>query len=129
MRISNFVQNAGGNSDPALKWLKRFKGQGFLESIFNDDDFVDEAESIGFVMDTGKSMQEMIPELKSLSDLNTIKTFKNKRNNLSPQLLGVAIFSQWRYFNHWAMSAPTENDREWFIYMLEWLLQSVTEKN
>ena len=34
------------------------------------------------------------------------------------RILGSAIFSQWRYFNHWAYGHATEEDKEWFLIIL-----------
>ena len=33
-------------------------------------------------------------------------------------ILGSALFSQWRYFNHWSYEHATEEDKEWFLTIL-----------
>jgi hypothetical protein len=33
-------------------------------------------------------------------------------------ILGSALFSQWRYFNHWSYGHATEEDKEWFLIIL-----------
>lgn len=88
--------------------------------FLDDMAFPDECWSLGFEMDCGQSFIETCGEdawrsvgglLRIIDSINDVK------------LLGSAIFSQWRYFNHWAGSGLTEEDREWFIVMLRRLKQ------
>jgi len=40
-------------------------------------------------------------------------------------ILGSALFSQWRYFNHWAFGHATEENKEWLLTILR-RMQEVT---
>ena len=42
------------------------------------------------------------------------------------KLLGSALFSQWRYFNHWSYEHATEEDKEWFLIVLRRMQELVT---
>jgi hypothetical protein len=83
-----------------------------MYSFFDDSAFPDECWSLGFEMDCGHSFIETCGEdaWRSVDGLRRIVDNINDVN-----LLGSAIFSQWRYFNHWAGCGPSEEDREWFI--------------
>ena len=48
------------------------------------------------------------------------------KHSNNKKLIGSAIFSKWRFFNHWANSGPTEKDIEWFLIMLRRLQELVT---
>ena len=46
-----------------------------------------------------------------------VKILEDERMTLP--ILGAAVFSHWRYFNHWAWEEPNEEDRKWFVMALE----------
>ena len=118
------IQNHGAINRFATKWRNAFQKEQNLHKLFEAMDFSDEAGRIGFIMDAGHSFSEVFPEVRDMGDLNAIKKVV-KRNDalMTPQLLGATIHSQWRYVNHWAMTPPNDADREWFVFMLDWLLR------
>lgn len=110
----------------ALKWLYRFQN--------NEIDYIelagrrlgDDCERIGFVMDSGEGF---IHEYgKAYTDTNTLKRVIEEINDTD--LMGSAIYSKWRYFNHWAWEG-TEilefSSREWFVLILERLAEIAKE--
>ena len=88
--------------------------------FLDDMAFPDECCSLGFKMDCGQSFIRTCGEdaWRSVDGLQRIIDSIN-----DTKLLGSAIFSQWRYFNHWAGSGLKEEDREWFIVMFRRLKQ------
>ncbi len=91
--------------------------------FFDNKTFPKECESLKFDMDCGHSFIKAFGEQvwlypDGLEDI--VKRSNNKK------LIGSAIFSKWRFFNHWAYSGPTEKDIEWFLIMLRRLQELVT---
>lgn len=89
---------------------------GFLDNMT----FPDECWRLGFEMDCGHSFIETCGE-DAWRSVDGLQRVVDSINDV--KLLGSAIFSQWRYFNHWAGSGLKEEDREWFIVMLRRLKQ------
>lgn len=76
--------------------------------------FPKECDRLGFRMDSGESFIEkygthMLNEVCPSSDINDVTDI---------QLIGNALYSKWRYYNHWASSHPGEDEIKWFIVML-----------
>lgn len=101
----------------AVKWAGKFKDEkiDYIELV--DGSMGDECRALGFKMDCGHSFSEEYGRAScSYHELNLII---DEVSDI--ELLGSAIFSQWRYFNHWAYDASdilnTEN-RTWFILAL-----------
>lgn len=102
----------------AIRWIEKFKKENidFLELV--DHFIADEFEKLGFKMDCGDAFgkqygkavydnRELVRIIDSIDDIN---------------LLGSAIYSRWRYFNHWAFDAAeilNPQNRDWFITALE----------
>ena len=83
--------------------------------LFESPFFPSECWSLGFEMDCGESFiaaygQEAWHSHRKLSSVI------DKADNII--VLGSAIFSQWRYFNHWSYGGATEEDKEWFLIIL-----------
>lgn len=83
--------------------------------LFESPFFPDDCWSLGFEMDCGDSFiaaygQEAWHSHKELSSVI------DKADNII--ILGSALFSQWRYFNHWSYGHATEEDKEWFLIVL-----------
>lgn len=103
--------------DFATKWLAIFGRQdvNYLELV--DHYMGDECRSLGFQMDCGKSFEEKYG--RAAYDCEALEDIIHDVTDIS--LLGSAIHSRWRYFNHWEYSGAeildTEN-REWFIMAL-----------
>ena len=106
----------------AEKWVNRFKTEKCFDNIFNDITFSEGAEKCRFIMDSGNAANELFGDISRWFDIRYIKRIRDK-SNVTVLLLGEMIYSRWRYINHWSETAPTESDREWFMYMLEWMEQ------
>ena len=88
--------------DPATEAYYRF---------FDSEEFPRECEALGFRMDCGHSFieaygQEAWNDARSLAVVERIDDVR---------LIGSAIFSQWRYFNHGAVEHAQEKDRQWLL--------------
>ena len=49
----------------------------------------------------------------------------DKMNNL--RIMGSGLFSEWRYFNHWAWGNATEEDKKWFLMLLRRMQELASE--
>ena len=99
------------------KWIKKFsdKNINYLELV--DSYFADDCNSLGFEMDCGKAFQEKYG--KAVYNSKELDLILDQISDIS--LLGSAIYSRWRYFNHWAYSAEEileEENRKWFLLAL-----------
>lgn len=110
--------------DFSEKWIKKFhdKNMNFHE-IFESDDFPNECRKLQFEMDCGNKFAETYGSKMLKGEF--LKANISKVDNI--QILGSGIFSNWRYFNHWAYSSPTEEDITWFITALARLAELVEE--
>ena len=101
----------------ANKWLLKFNDENinYLELVEND--FGDECFALKFEMGCGHSFAEKYG--RAFDNVEELKKVIENINDIN--LLGSAIFSKWRYFNHWAYSGEEilkEENREWFILSL-----------
>ena len=100
------------------KWLEKFQDPNICYIDIVEHYFADDCEMLGFEMDCGHAFQERYGAAVN----NTRELLKIVDEIDNVQLLGSAIYSQWRYFNHWAYSGAEilelEN-REWFIIALK----------
>ena len=101
----------------AVKWIRKFedKNTNYLELV--DHYMADECAALGFEMDCGNAFSEKYGN--AATDCTELKRIIDEVTDIA--LLGSAIYSQWRYFNHWAYSgeeilAPANS--EWFITAL-----------
>ncbi|MBQ8989150.1 MAG: ADP-ribosylglycohydrolase family protein [Prevotella sp.] len=69
-----------------------------------------------FEMDCGQSFIETCGEEAWRNNEGLLQVI-DKINDL--KILGSGLFSQWRYFNHWAWGHATEKDRDWFLTVLK----------
>jgi hypothetical protein len=88
---------------------------------FIDDRFAEDCRNLGFEMDTFESFYkhcnydpEKSPE-KPFEELLSVC--------FDYHVLGNAIFSQWRYYNHWAYDVRAEFDTKWFRLAFNKLLE------
>lgn len=83
-------------------------------NLFDDTTFANECWSLGFEMDCGHSFIKAMGE-----DLwNSSEGLAERVHEIDDvKFIGSAIFSQWRYFNHWSYSGPTDDNIEWFKIM------------
>lgn len=98
----------------ADKWLAKFSDSNLTGyDLADDPTFADESFALKFEMDCGhefcekynvETLDKAIEILDSVDDID---------------YLASAIFSNWRYFNHWAGSCSEILDhRDWFIATL-----------
>lgn len=106
----------------AVKWAEIFQKDYEFYKIFDNMEFSAEASLIGLVMDAEHSFCETFPEAAPLGNPETLKPIL-KDEKMTPRLLGAAIYSHWRYFNHWANAEPTKDEIEWFILALNRLVE------
>lgn len=98
----------------ALIWMQLYKNYKtvpgiYFESCFFLGEWLDE---LGFTMDCGNSLEKKFPGADGFRDNEAFKRILQK---IDIETLGNAIFSQWRYWNHWAMDTMHEKDYDWFI--------------
>ncbi len=106
------------------KWSTRF----FDASVFQNPAFPDDCWAAGFKMDCGHSLIDAVSSEDALfNDLGAFKRAIAKVDD--PMIVGNAIFSQWRYFNHWACSAPTPEDMRWFELAFARLAELAADQN
>ena len=103
----------------AEKWYAIFEAWDGRSTLFDDLKFADEARACGFDMDCGNTFAGAFPGYTY--GLDSIRRILRENKDIDPMMIGTEIFSQWRYFNHWAMSGATEEDRQWFLEMLGYL--------
>jgi len=100
------------------KWLERFQDPNICYIELVEHYFADDCQALGFEMDCGHAFHEHYGNAINNADelLKIIDEIDDIR------LLGSAIYSQWRYFNHWAYSGAEilePKNREWFIIALK----------
>ena len=88
--------------------------------LFDSKEFPKECEALGFKKDCGHSFIEAYGQ-KAWTDTQCLASIIGQI--IAPHLIGSAIFSKWRYFNHWAGSAPTDDNMHWFLLMFRRLLE------
>ncbi len=98
----------------ALVWMEMYKNRAAIPyAYFEDNAFIGNGmKDLGFTMDAGESIRKAFPDKNALFDLDDLQDVLNQ---IDLQTLGNAIYSKWRYFNHWDESAPGEKDYQWFI--------------
>lgn len=101
----------------AIKWMDKFRNQktNFVELV--DRWMAEDCHALGFKMDCGESFSEKYGA--AVYDYVELNKIIDTVNDIS--LLGAAIYSRWRYFNHWAYSGEEiieEKNRAWFILAL-----------
>lgn len=98
----------------ALVWGQMYKNHAAVpQRYFELAELVgDGMADLGFEMDAGESMRRAFPEADAFHDNEALKGISSK---VDLQTLGNAIFSRWRYWNHWAMGPMQEADFEWFV--------------
>ncbi len=101
----------------AIKWLDKFKNPNTNYIELADHYLGDDCGALGFDMDCGQAFARIYGG--AVSSYTALEHIIDDVTDIS--LLGSAIYSRWRYFNHWAYNgaeiANTEN-RSWFIIAL-----------
>lgn len=105
----------------AVKWCDKFRDEKVNYIDLVDHYLADDCDALGFEMDCGNSFAEVYGDAEHNYEelgriIDTVTDIK---------LLGSAIYSRWRYFNHWAYTGEEilefEN-RSWFILALSRML-------
>ena len=83
--------------------------------LFESPFFPNECWNLGFEMDCGKSFIAAYGQEAWHSHRELLMVIDKADDVI---VLGSALFSQWRYFNHWSYGHATEEDKEWFLIIL-----------
>lgn len=83
--------------------------------FFDSMEFPEECRTLGFEMDCGHSFIETYG-MDAWNDAKSLTNVIGLINDV--KLIGSAIFSQWRYFNHGSYEHAQEKDKQWFLLML-----------
>ena len=83
--------------------------------FFDNNDFPNDCQALGFEMDCGHSFIEAYGE----AAWNTVQGLKDSIDKIDDiKTIGNALFSQWRFFNHWSSpSYANEDTKEWFLLL------------
>ena len=94
--------------------------------FFDNNDFPDDCLKSGFDMDCGQTFIDAYGE-RAWNDIQGLKADIDKINDI--QIIGNALFSQWRNFNHWSSPSYANGDtKEWFL-MLLYKLKTIVSSN
>lgn len=111
----------------ALKWSGKFKDSNIRYEELVGYWFADDCTRLGFEMDSGKAFSEVYGE--AFTNYEALQKVIDDITDV--YLLGSAMYSRWRYFNHWAYDPSdilkTEN-RQWFLIVLHRIAQ-LSEEN
>lgn len=103
-----FVEQWGMLLDEIDADETRAKVYDFVESGRFDED----CRNLGFEMDCFESFEKLCNRDSENTSGNSYKELIAVCSDY--HVLGNAIFSQWRYYNHWADDVKAEFDTEWF---------------
>ncbi len=103
--------------DFAVKWCEKFRDQyiNYIELV--DHYMADDCDALGFEMDCGHAFSERYGN--AANNHEALDRIIDDVTDIP--LLGSAIYSQWRYFNHWAYTGAEilePENRAWFILAL-----------
>ncbi len=101
----------------ALKWHGKFNdtNTNYIELV--DHYMADDCAALDFVMDCGSAFEKEYG--RAVFDRKALEQIIEEVTDIP--LLGSAIYSRWRYFNHWAYSGEEileEDNRKWFLLAL-----------
>ena len=102
----------------ATKWLDKFKDEKINYIELADHQMADDCNALGFKMDCGNAFSEKYGN--AVHDYKALEAIIDQVTDIP--LLGSAIYSRWRYFNHWAYSAEEileSQNRAWFTIALK----------
>ena len=101
----------------AVKWRDKFCDQNINYIELVDHWLADDCAALGFEMDCGNAFSEKYG--KAVYDHEELDKIIGDVTDID--LLGSAIYSRWRYFNHWAYTGEEvlePQNRQWFILAL-----------
>lgn len=99
------------------KWMEKFTDADISYVELVDHYLADDCNTFGFEMDCGHAFQEKYKD--AFNNLRTLNRVLDRIDDID--LLGSAIYSKWRYFNHWAYDAAeilSQPSRGWFVAIL-----------
>ena len=101
--------------------LAKFRNQqiDYIELV--DHYLADDCDALGFEMDSGEAFSKRYGN--AVNNYGELKKIIDYINDI--ELLGSAIYSRWRYFNHWAYDGEEIlelKNRSWFILALNRLV-------
>ncbi len=103
--------------DFAVKWLDKFRDLNINYIELVDHFMADDCATLGFQMDCGHAFSEKYGQ--AANNYEALEKIIEDVTDIP--LLGSAIYSQWRYFNHWAYTGAEilePQNRNWFITAL-----------
>lgn len=103
--------------DFAVKWYDKFRDQNINYIELVDHWMSDDCAALGFEMDRGHAFSERYGQ--AANNHEALDRIIDDVTDIP--LLGSAIYSQWRYFNHWAYDGTAilePQNRAWFILAL-----------
>lgn len=103
--------------DFAVKWIDKFRNKkiNYIELV--DHYMADDCSALGFEMDCGHAFERVYG--KAACNCKQLDKIIDDVTDIP--LLGSAIYSEWRYFNHWAYDGAEilePENRAWFIIAL-----------
>lgn len=113
--------------DFAVKWIEKFKDPNTNAMELTDHYMADDCKELGFEMDCGHAFKRVYGN--AAYDSEALSMIIDEVTDIT--LLGSAIYSRWRYFNHWAYTGEEimePKNRKWFILALE-RLAAISGKN
>lgn len=108
------------------KWIPQFADEMIEYVTLVDHYFADDCNDLGFDMDCGQAFQAKYKN--AAYDWGTLDRIIDDVKDAD--LLGSAIYSRWRYYNHWAYDAAeilSPSGRGWFITALNGLKRIAIE--
>ena len=104
--------------DFAVKWAEKFRDEeiNYIELV--DHYMADDCINFEFVMDCGDAFGEVYGS--AVYDSDELDKVIDEIADIP--LLGSAVYSRWRFFNHWAYTAESilePKNRLWFILALD----------
>lgn len=98
----------------AVKWYDKFCDQNINYIELVDRYLADDCTALGFEMDCGQAFFEKYGQ--AANNHEALEKIIDEVTDIP--LLGSAIYSRWRYFNHWAYSGAEilePSNRAWFV--------------
>lgn len=103
----------------ATRWIPRFEEWGYGQ-LFETMEFSDDCRALGFEMDCGEAFEDAYP--RCFRSAEATERVISRCEDVS--LLGSALHSGWRYYNHWNSFGDFELDeRAWFGVLLRRLAE------
>ena len=102
----------------ARKWIKKFCDPNVQYIELVDHWLSDDCRALGFEMDCGYAFSEKY--IVAFHDYEALKKIIDDMTDIS--ILGSAVYSKWRYFNHWAYCGDEillPENKLWFLLILE----------